>query len=234
MNAQTKPILTFNNLCYQGVLTDGKPIQLLKHCSGNIFNGDMVLLTGRSGSGKTILLRMLAGLLAAESGNILFKNKPYKTYTAQFWRSQIAMVSQQPKMINGSVLDNLKLPFEFIENKQKNFDTNWHQQSLAFFDKTENFLYQSAKKLSGGEQQIVNLLRVLQLNPTILLLDEPTAALDTTTSQKLIQFIQNWQKNQPTCAVVWITHNQDHIASIHNTAHWIMKDGVLETLGANP
>ncbi|WP_434354025.1 ATP-binding cassette domain-containing protein [Psychrobacter sp. HD31] len=234
MNAQTKPILTFNNLYYQGVLTDGQPIQLLKHCSGNIFNGDMVLLTGRSGSGKTILLRMLAGLLAAESGNILFNNKSYKTYTAQFWRSQIAMVSQQPKMINGSVLDNLKLPFEFIENKQKNFDTNWHQQSLAFFDKTENFLYQSAKKLSGGEQQIVNLLRVLQLNPTILLLDEPTAALDTTTSQKFIQFIQNWQQNQPTCAVVWITHNQDHIASIHNTLHWIMKDGVLETLGANP
>ena len=104
---------------------------------------------------------------------------------------------------------------------KKNMNGYWFLKELE--SDIESHLDQ---KSSGGERQLVNTLRLLQLNPQVLLLDEPTAALDVDTSAKLVHLLINWLRREPTRTLLWVTHDTQDIMPLADK-HWHMDAGVL-------
>ncbi len=216
---------------------DALPINkraLISGISGELRAGQVTVLTGASGSGKSVLLRALAGLSPITTGNIWLQSSEQNSHACSsihhipstHWRSQVALLAQQPQLLEGSVLDNLQQPYRLAAHQQKQFDINWHIEQLEYLERSSGFLQQDAHTLSGGERQLVNTLRLLQLNPQVLLLDEPTAALDVDTSTKLVQLLINWLRYESKRTVLWVTHDTKDIMPLADK-HWHMQAGVL-------
>ncbi|MGP9543809.1 ABC transporter ATP-binding protein [Psychrobacter sp. AOP7-B1-25] len=207
---------------------------LIRGASGTLLSGQVTVLTGASGSGKSVLLRALAGLLPLNSGTVRLHgdDKPSNTYrdiheTAPvLWRKHVALLAQHPQLLDGSVLENLKMPYQLHAHQSQTFDRDWHVAQLEHLDRSTDFLQQDAKHLSGGERQLVNTLRLLQLNPQVLLLDEPTAALDIDTSAQLVNLLINWLHTDAQRTLLWVTHDTKDIMPLADR-HWHMQAGVL-------
>ena len=207
---------------------------LISGASGILLAGPVTVLTGASGSGKSVLLRVLAGLLPMTTGDVWLQSDAQKSDTRNsiheiapmHWRSQVALLAQQPQLLEGSVIDNLQLPYRLASHQHKHFNIDWHIEQLEYLERTSDFLQQDANTLSGGERQLVNTLRLLQLNPQVLLLDEPTAALDVDTSAKLVHLLINWLRREPTRTLLWVTHDTQDIMPLADK-HWHMDAGVL-------
>lgn len=207
---------------------------LISGASGKLLSGQVTVLTGASGSGKSVLLRVLAGLLPMNTGNILLRNDATPNSSNDSihalaptdWRQQVALLAQHPQLLEGSVLENLKMPYRLQAHQSQNFDMEWHIAQLAYLDRSPEFLQQEAYYLSGGERQLVNTLRLLQLNPKVLLLDEPTAALDIDTSAQLVNLLIRWLQANTQRTLLWVTHDTKDIMPLANR-HWRMQAGVL-------
>ena len=206
---------------------------LVNGVSGTLLSGQVTVLTGASGSGKSVLLRVLAGLLPMSGGTVrLDDGTSSNVYhdiheTAPvLWRQQVALLAQHPQLLDGSVLENLQMPYQLHAHQSQTFDRDWHVAQLKHLDRSANFLQQDAKHLSGGERQLVNTLRLLQLSPQVLLLDEPTAALDMNTSAQLVSLLINWLHADAQRTLLWVTHDTKDIMPLANR-HWHMQAGVL-------
>lgn len=215
-------------LQFDGISITHKDKVLLNNATGTITRQSLIVLCGQSGSGKSLLLSALANQLPHfgqvslyDHGHILSQHTTESTQ----WRAKIALLTQTPVMVDGTVLDNLALPFTFKQNKDRNFDQAWCVARLAEFGKPSDFIHQDIANLSGGERQIVHFLRTLQLNPALLLLDEPTAALDDVTARVLWQMVQAWLSADPMRAVLAISHRKDE--QVYATQIWQMADGCL-------
>ena len=204
---------------------------LLHDASCDICPGDRIVLSGPSGSGKSVFMRCLAMLDAADSGQYMLKGKPVaRTQTAEY-RSQVAYIRQRPVLLRGSVEDNLTFPFALQINRDKTYDRQKITHFLAAIKREVAFLDKAASALSGGEMQLVCLLRVLQLDPCLLLLDEPTSALDETTAQRVEDLITHWMRvNGQQTATVWISHDEQQKARVGDRI-WQMNGGRLATDG---
>ena len=218
---------------------------LINNVSGTLLAGQVTVLTGSSGSGKSVLLRVLAGLLPMSSGEVCLRNNEdlnNKTYQSSIhnnsayhsihdtpptqWRTRIALLAQHPQLLEGSVLENLQMPYRLQAHQHLDFDIDWHIAQLVKLERSADFLQQEASYLSGGERQLVNTLRLLQLNPQVLLLDEPTAALDSDTSTQLVHLLINWLRGDAQRSVLWVTHDTQDIMPLADR-HWHMQAGIL-------
>lgn len=206
---------------------------LISDASGTLLSGQVTVLTGASGSGKSVLLRILAGLLPMSGGTVrLDDGTSSNVYhdihetSPVLWRQQVALLAQHPQLLDGSVLENLQMPYQLHAHQSQTFNIDWHVAQLQHLDRSADFLQQDAKHLSGGERQLVNTLRLLQFNPQVLLLDEPTAALDMGTSAQLVNLLINWLHVDAQRTLLWVTHDTKDIMPLANR-HWHMQAGVL-------
>lgn len=208
---------------------------LISGASGKLLSGQVTVLTGASGSGKSLLLRALAGLLPMSSGTVRLRSKDKPNHpvyhdihdTAPIqWRAHVALLAQHPQLLEDSVLKNLQMPYHLQAHQSQAFDIDWHIAQLAYLDRSTAFLQQEAYYLSGGERQLVNTLRLLQLNPQVLLLDEPTAALDVDTSAQLVNLLIRWLQAEAQRTLLWVTHDTKDIMPLAHR-HWHMQAGVL-------
>lgn len=215
---------------------------LISGISGKLLAGQVTVLTGASGSGKSVLLRALAGLLPISGGDISLQiegdsnrsvyhsiNKNIHDSEPTEWRSRVSLLAQHPQLLEGRVIDNLQMPYHLQAHQHRKFDIDWHTKQLAHLERNADFLYQEATHLSGGERQLVNTLRLLQLNPQVLLLDEPTAALDSETSAQLVHLLTSWLRADPLRTVLWVTHDTQDIMPLADK-HWHMQAGVLSSI----
>lgn len=171
---------------------------------------DRLALTGPSGSGKSVLLRTLALLEPATGGALLWQGQAVAHQQVPAYRSQVSYVAQKPTMLGGSVEDNLRYPYTLKVHRERRFEPAVVARWLDQAGKPGGFLQQMAAELSGGEAQIVALVRVLQLQPQVLLLDEPTAALDPTSARVVEALVQAWFDTAPERhALVWISHDPE-------------------------
>ena len=127
--------------------------------------GERLVIVGASGSGKSVLLRALALLDPPSSGEMLWQGEVVATQRIPQYRSNVCYLAQRPAMIDGTVRANLELPFTLKALHPRRFDAHAAGQLLEQAGKPASFLDKSAADLSGGEAQIVALIRVLQLAP---------------------------------------------------------------------
>jgi putative ABC transport system ATP-binding protein len=205
--------------------------QLLQPTSLDLDCGDHLVISGASGAGKSVLLRGLALLDPLSAGDIMLRGEPVRAAGIPAYRAQVVYLRQRPAAMSGTVEDNLRTPYSLGTHARRGYSRERALQLLAAAGKPENFLAKQARDLSGGEAQTVALIRVLQLDPAVLLLDEPTAALDPDSTAVIEAMVLGWAGGRTAgaaqaAATVWITHSAAQEARVGNR-HYRMHAGTL-------
>ena len=184
--------------------------------SFELFAGDRLAVMGPSGAGKSLLLRTLAGLDPIQSGEIVFQGTSLSNLSMPEFRAQVMYLHQKPALLEGTVESNLQQIYQLKVHHNKTYERSKILNYLSILGRSEKFLERSIEQLSGGEQQIVVCLRSLQLSPQILLLDEPTASLDSNATEQLENLLAKWQKSDPPKACIWTSHDPAQIERVTN------------------
>lgn len=175
--------------------------------------GDVALLRGPSASGKSLLLRSLCGLDRADEGHVAFRGTPMEGRALPELRSHVLYVQQAPVLVPGTVADNIELPRSFAVHADRPSPIEPARGLFGALGKGPAFLDQRSGLLSGGEGQLVALVRALLLEPEVLLLDEPTAHLDPATTAKVERLVLDWVEEGDR-AVLWTSHDPQQAARI--------------------
>jgi len=188
---------------------------LLNGADLRIAPGERWGLFGPTGSGKTLFLRALALLDPTDSGEIRWQEQPIGDADVPAYRRQVIYLHQRPALIPGSVEENLRLPWSFSSAQNGAFDFERARRYLDEVGRSEGLFGRQSSQLSGGERQIVALVRAMLLEPKILLLDEPTAALDAASSRQVERLVQTYLEEAPEKrATVWVTHDADQLRRV--------------------
>lgn len=170
----------------------------------DILQGKVTCIVGESGSGKTTLLRLLNKLISCDSGEILYNNQSINDLDSVKLRREVVMLSQSPAIFSENIKDNLLIGLKFSERPPVSDEKLYQILKIVNLDKE---LTEDAKKLSGGEKQRLALARVMLMEPEVLLLDEPSSALDENTEHVVIQSLVNYaKKNNKT--LIMVTHSK--------------------------
>jgi len=195
---------------------------LLEDVSLELMPAARLALGGPSGAGKTLLLRALALLDPVDAGEVLFRGRPVRRDQVPQFRSQVIYLHQGPAMLGPTVESSLRVPLSLAIHRGRAFDRARVLGWLAQLGRTEAFLQQAASELSGGERQLVALLRALQLEPDVFLLDEPTAALDSRAAAGVEALLDEWIAARPQRrALIWVGHDPAQTQRVAQTALWM-------------
>jgi ABC-type sulfate/molybdate transport systems ATPase subunit len=179
--------------------------------SGKVFTGERLAIRGRSGCGKTTLLKAIAGLHPAIVEKIELDNE--NITQAHPSDRLVSMVFQGGALFaHMSVGENISLALKYHANYKKWSGEKRNEKILKFLEKADlkNYYKRAIPSLSGGEKQRVALLRALIVEPRLLLLDEPFSALDELTKKSLMKWmLELLSAHQTTC--LWVTHNIDEV-----------------------
>jgi putative ABC transport system ATP-binding protein len=183
---------------------------------------DFVIIRGLSGSGKSTILRLICRLQSPLSGTILFRKQPLDSTPPAQLRSSICYVPQVPVMIDGSVGENLLLPFTFRSNHARQKPSSGELDlMLERFYLSGITREQSAQKLSVGQKQRLALMRALLASPELLLLDEPTSALDRESAAMVFSIIERLNIEEGR-SVIMVTHS-DYQPSGGNAKRYLLE-----------
>ena len=195
---------------------DDQPI--LKDVSLEIHDGEFVTLLGPSGCGKTTTLRIIAGFLSPDSGDVIFEGEKINGVPAH--KRQVNTIFQRYALFpNLNVADNIAFGLK-LQKKSKSEIKKIVEEMLSLVN-LKGFEKRNVSSLSGGQQQRCAIARALIKNPAILLCDEPTGALDSKTSRDVLQLLQKINVKYRT-TILLITHNEniapmaDRILRIHD------------------
>ena len=171
--------------------------------------GNRYAILGKNGSGKTTLINTILGFRQQNSGQILYNNILLKNVNmANNYRYKIGYVEQNPVVINSSLYDNICLDHRISEKRVERLLKKWFKNSK--FHDLERMVRDELDNISGGEREIIAILRMIVKDPEVIILDEPTAALDNEGVNNLMNLLQGEWKNK---MVIIVTHDK-RIASI--------------------
>ena len=195
--------IEFNNISKE-YSTGETTIKALNDASFFVEKGELAVVLGSSGAGKTTALNILGGMDVATSGQILVDGNDITKYNKQqlvgYRRTDIGFVFQFYNLVpNLTALENVELAVQVCKDA---LDAEETLKKVGLGERMDNFPAQ----LSGGEQQRVSIARALAKNPKLLLCDEPTGALDYNTGKQILQLLQDTCRKEG-ITVVLITHN---------------------------
>ncbi|MGB7325180.1 MAG: ATP-binding cassette domain-containing protein [Rubripirellula sp.] len=186
---------------------------LLAGVNLSVVIGDAIGLVGPSGSGKSTMLRAIARLDSVDDGQIRFRGDIVTADRVPAFRRSVVYLAQRPALGPGTVLQNLTLPFTFA-SATDSFDRAEAIALLSSLGRGESILDQDASTLSGGEQQLVALVRAILVSPQVMLLDEPTASLDATLVQRFEMLARQWKDAGADRVWIWTSHDADQIGRV--------------------
>jgi putative ABC transport system ATP-binding protein len=202
----------------------GNRIAALKDVDFTIGVGEFVAITGPSGSGKSTLLGLMGMLAQPSSGELRFCGQDVATLDhtrlARLRNAEIGFVFQSFQLLDRtSALENVELPLVYADVRPQ----QRRERALAALKKVglADRVDHHPAQLSGGEQQRIAIARAIINNPSVILADEPTGALDSRTGAEILALLHEF--NRQGTSVVVITHNLDIAASIDH--HMTLVDG---------
>ena len=177
---------------------------------------DRICIEGVSGSGKTLFLRSLNFLEPCTFESFKYQSQELINTQIPAYRNDLIYLAQRSAQFDGTVEDNLRMPFELKLNKNKIYSRPKILAWLSSLNFGSDFLDKNVKLLSGGETQVLALLRALQLSPTGLLLDEPTSAIDSSRIHLVESLLTDWVKADESRCLVFVTHDPNQAARLSN------------------
>ena len=198
-----EPNIVFKSVWYKYPQSEN---WVFKKMNFEISTNEFIGISGKSGSGKTTIIDLITGLIQPSKGNILISNQNLKDIDLKYWRSKLGIVFQESYLINGTIAENIALgekninrakvkeslinanAFEFVKNLDKGIDEN---------------ILDRGSRFSGGQKQRLALARALYKDPKILIMDEPTNALDIN-SEKI--FIKSLKKISGSKIIIIVSH----------------------------
>ena len=202
-------ILQINDLCKTfRTAASLEPIEVLKNLNLALSAGDSLAILGQSGSGKSTLLTLLAGLDSPTSGSIVLNDQDMhdldEEALSKFRAQNIGIIFQQFHLMSHlSALENVSLPLDLFKDSDASEKSSEALEQVGLGNRMDHFPHQ----LSGGECQRVAIARAMVVRPTILLADEPTGNLDSTTGEHVSEMIfELVDKLQMT--LLFVTHNE--------------------------
>ena len=182
----------------------------------SVFSGEFVTVCGKSGCGKTTLLRLLKTSLAPYGelkGNIFFKNKPIADSDMRIQSAEIGFVMQNPD--NQIVTDKVwhELAFGLESLGYENNEIRTRVAEMASFFGIEEWFHKKVTELSGGQKQLLNLASIMVMQPSVLILDEPTSQLDPIAAQEFLRTLEKINRELGT-TVIMTEHRLEDAFSI--------------------
>lgn len=203
-------------------------IKALFNTSFSIEEGELVVILGPSGAGKTTCLNILGGMDKATSGEVIIAGNNISDYSEKklikYRRTEIGFVFQFYNLIqNLTAIENVELAIQLCKNY---LDVEEVIDKVGLKDRKDNF----PSQLSGGEQQRVAIARAIAKNPKILLCDEPTGALDYKTGKQILKLLQDTCRNEKMTVII-ITHNAALVPMADKVIRF--KNGSVEKIEIN-
>ena len=194
----------------------------------SIEKGELAIILGSSGAGKSTVLNILGGMDTNDEGQVIVDGKDISGYTPKqltaYWRNDVGFVFQFYNLVqNLTAKENVELASEIVKDA---LDPVQVLMDVGLENRINNFPAQ----LSGGEQQRVAIARAIAKNPKILLCDEPTGALDYNTGKQVLQILQDMCRKRGATVII-VTHN----AAIAPIADRVirMHDGGVKSIEVN-
>ena len=197
--------------------------KFFNNLSLEIINEGVSIIMGPNGSGKTLVLKLMSGLLDPDNGIITHANKPAST------NLPCGFVFQKPILLRRTVKENLSHSLSIIGIQSK-FHDNYIEEILPN-GKWKLFLNRNAKKLSVGEQQVLSLLKALIIKPKVLFLDEPSSSLDPTGTLIIENLINQVTKQK--LKIIMTTHDIIQAKRLANEILYFDNGRLLEQGSSN-
>jgi putative ABC transport system ATP-binding protein len=222
--ADGRPVVVEVRQVYRTFEQDTAPVRALRGTDLDIDPGEFVAVMGPSGSGKSTLLNIVAGLDVPDEGTVSVAGQPLVGKTeselAVMRRTHVGIVFQFFNLLEGmTALENVLMPALIAGRKRKAAETRARDllDLLGIGDKAK----QSPAALSGGQRQRLAIARALANEPTLLLADEPTGALDSEGGEEVLELFARLHSGGQT--ILMVTHDQPVAAAAQRIVH--MKDG---------
>ena len=195
--------IEFKNVVKEYIVGENK-IKALNNANFEIEKGELVVIVGPSGAGKTTALNVLGGMDSVTSGEVIIDGKHVEKYSekqlTKYRRDDIGFVFQFYNLIqNLTAIENVELATQICK---KPLEPEKVIEQVGLEKRCYNF----PSQLSGGEQQRVAIARAIAKNPKILLCDEPTGALDYNTGKQILKLLQDTSRKEKMTVII-ITHN---------------------------
>lgn len=209
MVAEGRPLLEFSNVTFR-YSENSAPI--FQDLSLVIRNGEKVAVLGRNGAGKSTLIKLAAGILRAETGNILVSGVSVNGIERAEAKSQFALVNQNPWIFSGTLRDNITMGHDVYSDDEilRALVSSGLPDSGGVEGLLDLKINDYGSNLSGGQKQTLSIARVLLNRPKVILFDEPTSALDKQTEKT---FLTNFSQDYQTTAAIFVTHKPDVVMS---------------------
>ncbi len=203
-------------------------IKALDNTNFTIEKGELVVIVGPSGAGKTTCLNILGGMDTPTSGDVIVDGKNVSTLKkkelVKYRREDIGFVFQFYNLVqNLTAIENVELATQICKDS---LNPETIMKKVGLKDRVRNF----PSQLSGGEQQRVAIARAIAKNPKLLLCDEPTGALDYKTGKQILELLQNTCRKE-NMTVIIITHNSAIAPMADKVIHF--KNGKAENIIIN-
>jgi iron complex transport system ATP-binding protein len=206
---------------------------VLEDISVFIRKGTFFIIIGPNGSGKTTLMKLIAGIHKPSMGQVIVLGKPIDHFTRRSLAKTVAMVAQMSAMEFPFTVEEVVLmgrsPHKGLLGLDNRSDTKIARQSMAFTE-VEHLAGRKLDQLSGGEQQRVFIARAICQEPEIILLDEPTAALDLAHQVKVMDLMERLQLEKGV-TIVMVSHDVN-LADIYANSLLLLKEGKIIRFGS--
>lgn len=209
-----------------------KPV--LRGVNLDLYNGENLVVLGRSGTGKSVLIKIITGLLTPDAGSVIVLGEDISTLSKRGWnelRLKIGFSFQNSALYDSmTVRENLEFPLrhhvKHLTAKEKKHRVEETLDSVGMLPSID----QMPVELSGGQKKRVGIARTLIMQPKIMLYDEPTAGLDPVTSNEMIELINEVQKIYKTSSII-IIHDLT-CAKATGDRLMVMIDGKIASQGS--